>query len=179
MRMIVMHLSFFVTLAVAALITGFLFGLLLVELALYNLTGPQFVATQQVMDRQISAVMPGVMVLAIVAGAGLFVSIRYEPYTWSRALVVLGTVCSVLIMASTAINNAPINQMIQTWTAEAPPSNWATIRDTWVTWHIVRTIISGIGLSSHLLALILLIRPSLGTVSKEVGIASMTRERHV
>lgn len=43
---------------------------------------------------------------------------------------------------ATRLVNQPINAEIMNWTAASPPDGWESIRDTWWTWHIVRTLSS-------------------------------------
>jgi uncharacterized membrane protein len=34
--------------------------------------------------------------------------------------------------------NQPINAVVRTWSAQAPPANWMQLRDAWWRWHLVR-----------------------------------------
>lgn len=50
------------------------------------------------------------------------------------------------LMASAALvtrfGNQPINAEIMTWTAATIPAGWASLRDTWWTWHLVRVAVT-------------------------------------
>ncbi|WP_328517531.1 hypothetical protein [Devosia rhodophyticola] len=44
--------------------------------------------------------------------------------------------------------NQPINAHVMDWTAQAMPSDWQVIRDSWWHWHLVRL---GIGAAAQIL----------------------------
>ncbi|MCA8867373.1 MAG: DUF1772 domain-containing protein [Rhodobacteraceae bacterium] len=56
--------------------------------------------------------------------------------------------------------NQPINAIVMTWTVETLPANWAQIRDTWWTWHLVRTGTSVLAMA-FLLAAVIVNKPVL------------------
>lgn len=47
--------------------------------------------------------------------------------------------------------NGPINDLFLTWTATTIPSNWASVRDQWLMYHLYRDILIVLGVSSILL----------------------------
>ena len=41
--------------------------------------------------------------------------------------------------------NMPINAVVMTWSAKAPPGEWERLRDAWWHWHLLRLTVGGIG----------------------------------
>ena len=39
----------------------------------------------------------------------------------------------------TRFGNQPLNAIVMKWTPDTMPANWAAIRDSWWSWHIMRT----------------------------------------
>ena len=42
--------------------------------------------------------------------------------------------------------NFPINEVVMTWSAQAPPADWIVLRDAWWRWHILRFSAGAAGL---------------------------------
>ena len=55
---------------------------------------------------------------------------------------------------SSLLVNVPINQEVLSWSPAALPGDWMQLRDRWWVWHNVRTILSIIGFSCHILAVL-------------------------
>jgi uncharacterized membrane protein len=66
----------------------------------------------------------------------------------ARLGLLVGTAaCLVAAGAVTRFLNQPINAVVMTWQAGAPPANWMSLRDEWWRWHQVRLISGLCGLS--------------------------------
>jgi len=63
-------------------------------------------------------------------------------------LVIVALVAEILL---TLKGNLPINDVINTWSADTIPANWATIRDKWFTIFQYRQIASITGFVSLLI----------------------------
>jgi Domain of unknown function (DUF1772) len=60
---------------------------------------------------------------------------------------------TLLGTASTLLINVPINiEVINTWSAQAPPPNWAEVRDRWDQAHAFRTAMFVLAFGCQLVA---------------------------
>lgn len=112
---------------------------LVLELALRRLDGPAYVTVRQV-EHDYFPWLIGVLlvptyaaVLTLVILARKAGSPALRPAAAALALLVLALVVSFIV-------NAPINLAQIDWNAQAPPADWASIRDRWQTAHAVRTL---------------------------------------
>ena len=62
----------------------------------------------------------------------------------------------VIVLAITVLANIPINTQVQLWQAGSAPPAWMTIRDRWLSYHWMRTVVgvcsfacAAIGLGVH------------------------------
>ncbi|MDP3895117.1 MAG: DUF1772 domain-containing protein [Mesorhizobium sp.] len=53
-------------------------------------------------------------------------------------LYLVAMVAMVAAGLVTRFGNQPINATVMTWTADAIPSGWEELRDTWWRWHMIR-----------------------------------------
>jgi uncharacterized membrane protein len=70
----------------------------------------------------------------------------------SRNLLIVAIVFLVVSGLITRFENQPINSLVMTWSAQAPAANWMELRDTWWSWHILRTVAGICALSLTILA---------------------------
>jgi hypothetical protein len=76
------------------------------------------------------------------------------------ALATVALLGTLLGTASTLLINVPINvEVINTWSAQAPPSNWAEVRDRWDQAHAFRTALFVLAFACQLVAVLLPTRP--------------------
>ncbi len=139
----------FANLLLAALVVGTMFGIWLG----YNpadLSPRAYVEQQQHAIRTLNVTLPvlgAVTVLLTLASA--FLARRSR----GRFALLLGAAaCFVAAGLVTRLLNQPINAMVITWAADAPPMNWVELRDEWWRWHMVRTGFGIVGLSLLILA---------------------------
>jgi uncharacterized membrane protein len=131
----------FANLLLAALVVGTMFGIWLG----YNpmdLGAAVYVPQQQHAIRALNVTMPvlgGATVLLTIVAAVLARNDRTR-----LILLVVTAVCFVAAGLITRFLNQPINAIVMTWPADAPPANWTQLRDDWWRWHVLRTVV-GIG----------------------------------
>jgi hypothetical protein len=138
----------FANLLLAALVVGTMFGIWLG----YNPAGLDatvYVTQQQHAIGALNVVLPvlgGITVLLTMTAAALAAGDRPR-------LALLLTAAASFIVAGliTRFLNQPINAVVMTWSAEAPPANWMQLRDDWWRWHVMR-LTAGIGGLSLLIA---------------------------
>ena len=137
----------FFDLLLAALLTGAMFGVFLV----FNpkgLDGPLYVRLQQQAVRTLNTAMPvlGAATIAVTIAAAILArndGVRFK-------LLVAGALGFVAAGLITRFLNQPINAVMMTWSAAAPPADWTELRDAWWRWHIAR-LLCGVGALSALI----------------------------
>jgi uncharacterized membrane protein len=139
----------FADVLLTALLVGTIFGVWL-GFNPMSLSPTTYVEQQQHAIRALNTVMPMLGATCILLTAALAVLSKGEPQT--RYLLVACVVCQLAAGLITNFFNQPINAIVMTWSAQAPPSNWAELRDTWWRWHILRTLAGLAGLALLLLA---------------------------
>ena len=102
--------------------------------------------------------MIGLNTLLPVLGLGanlltLFLVLRFYG---SRSFPLYLTALALMVTAGllTRLGNQPINAIVMGWTVDTMPANWASIRDSWWSWHIFRTGASIAGLASLVAAVL-------------------------
>ena len=141
-----------VNLFLTGLVAGILVSFWMVEQGLRGLAGPLYTAVHQPVNRVFGPVMPPLMTLAIFSGLAILALLARAYKTWVFVLIAIGTLCSFALAMSSLLVNVPINQEVLKWSPAALPADWMQLRDRWWLWHNVRTILSIIGFSCHILA---------------------------
>jgi uncharacterized membrane protein len=138
----------FTNVLLAALVVGAMFGVWLF-LNPAGLDAGLYVALQQQGIRGGDKVMPAlgaatilVTIIAAVLGRGDRTRL---------GLLMAAVVCFAVAGVTTRFLNQPINRIVMTWSSDAPPVNWAGLRDEWWRWHLVR-LFAGLGGLSLLIA---------------------------
>ena len=143
-----------VNLFLTGLIAGILVSFWMVEQGLRGLAGPLYTAVHQPVNRVFGPVMPPLMTLAIFSGLAILALILRAYKTQVFTLTAIGTLCSFVVAMSSLLVNVPINQEVLSWSLAAPPVDWVELRDRWWVWHNVRTILSVVGFSCQILAVL-------------------------
>ena len=136
-----------VDLALVALLAGAMFGIWL-GFDPAGLSASTYVEQQQHAIRALNTAMPVLGAVCIVLTALLAVLAKGDAL--GRYLLAASVACLLVAGAVTRLGNQPINAVVMTWSAQAPPVDWSALRDRWWHWHVVRT-------SAGILALSLLI----------------------
>jgi uncharacterized membrane protein len=133
----------FTNLLLAALVVGTMFGIWLG----YNpaeLSSGAYIEQQQHAIRALNVTMPVLGALTELLTLASAILSRGDRRRF--ALFVAALVCFVAAGVMTRFLNQPINAVVITWSALAPPTNWVELRDEWWRWHILRTAIGVAGL---------------------------------
>lgn len=139
----------FVSLFLTALLVGTMFGIWLG----FNpaaLSSSAFVEMQQNAIRALNVSFPVLGFVCIVLTATLAVLTKADKR--ARWLLVIAALCLAAAGLITRFANQPINAVVMSWSAQAPASNWAELRDTWWHWHTLRTAVALAGFALALLA---------------------------
>jgi len=138
-----------IDLLLMSLLVGTMFGIWLG----FNpaiLSAQAYVEQQQQMIRAFNDVLPAVGFTCIALTALLAFMTRSD---WqSRLAFAIAAVCLIASGMITRFQNQPINALVITWSASAPPENWMALRDEWWRWHMMRTAAGILALSLALFA---------------------------
>lgn len=134
----------FSNLLLAALVVGTMFGIWL-GYSPVDLSPGAYVEQQQHAIRALNVTMPvlGALTALLTLASAIFA--RGDRRKLAVFVAALG--CFVAAGVTTRFLNQPINAIVITWSALAPPSNWTELRDEWWRWHILRTLLGIAGLS--------------------------------
>jgi hypothetical protein len=134
----------FANLLLAGLLTGAIFAAALI-LSPAGLDAATYVIAQQNGIRALNTIMPLLGGLTIVLTLAAAFAASSNPlrmvllFAAAAGLIVVGLVTRFL--------NQPINAIVATWGAGAPPAEWTTLRDAWWRWHLVRVVLSLVSFS--------------------------------
>jgi len=134
-----MRLTGFAGLLFSGLFAGFLVAVLVLESSLRSFDGSVYTQVRQVeldgLDRLAAATLiPATIATAILVVHGFRARIR------SRWLALAALALMASIIALTLTVNLPINGDQLDWSTQAPPADWADVRDRWQLAHVVRTV---------------------------------------
>ncbi len=148
----VLKIARFVNLFLVALLAGLLVGVFIVERALLEVSASVYTAVQKPKHEVFEPIMPIFNTLVIVSGLMVLLLIR-DRKTWVFALTAIGVLCTIALTTTTLLVNVPINsEIINTWSVNDPPADWAQVRDRWNLFHAIRTVLAIVALFCLLLA---------------------------
>lgn len=128
----------FASLTLAGIFAGFLVSVLVVELSLRDFD--RFVYTQ---FRHVELVrlddLATVTLIPAMIGAVFLVVASARQAGPMRWLTLAAVLMFVVVLVTTLAVNLPINADQLTWDVQAPPADWASVRDRWQVAHAVRT----------------------------------------
>ena len=139
----------FASLFLTALLVGAIFGVWW-GFDPAPLTASAFVEMQQNAIRAMNVPAPVLGFVCIFLTAALAFFTRTD--TRSRNLLIAAAVLLITSGLITRFGNQPINAIVMTWNPTTPPSNWTELRDTWWSFHIMRTLAGMLALALSLLA---------------------------
>jgi hypothetical protein len=130
----------FIALLLTALSMGVHFGTWLTEQPLRDTqSGALFIEVHKGRDRVVARVMPILGSASLIFLAlGVFL-VRAVPAAFALSLA--GLLLCLGDMFITLLVNVPINGKVQSWQPEAPPQEWALIRDRWERFHSIRSLL--------------------------------------
>ena len=130
----------FVAVILTSLSMGVHFGTWLTEAPLRETrSGALFTEVQQGRDRVAARIMPVLGNAAILSVAVCVVLARAVPVAFALSLLALVLIAGDMVV--TLVGNVPINKQIRSWKIDAPPPEWAMLRDRWEKLHTIRTLL--------------------------------------
>ncbi len=125
----------FADLLFAGLLAGAMFAVFLM-MRPAGLDAATYVLQQQNAVRAFNNIMPLLGGLAVVLT--LAAALAAGENRARTVLLVAAALCLIAAGLITRFLNQPINAVVMTWSAQAPPADWTMLRDEWWRWHLVR-----------------------------------------
>lgn len=110
-----------------------------------HLPAEGYVVLEQGMNNVLKTLTPTLMISSLVLCIVVIV-LAYRRKSRMRVLYVAAGAGLIVMIISTLLINAPINDVIDTWNAIAPPSDWQSLRDRWEFGHAIRSYVGLIAL---------------------------------
>jgi uncharacterized membrane protein len=133
---------FHVTRSVAQLCCGILTGIaltvLVLELSLRRLDGPDYVRVRQAEFGPFTWLIGTIFAATLVASLVLVIQAQKAHSPLFRPALIALALLALAIAVTLAVNG-PINVEQQHWNAATPPPAWAHVRDRWQIAHAIRT----------------------------------------
>lgn len=117
----------------------------------YEISGVTFIEMHRPLDLAIRKVGP--ILFTIIASMHLLlVALFFVEKSRHKGWLILTALGFLLCDTFIALQyNGPINDLFLTWTPATIPTNWASIRDQWLTYHLYRDVFIVLGFSPILL----------------------------
>jgi uncharacterized membrane protein len=141
----------------AGLMTGLLFGDWLgPSFARSEMPLSGFVQFQQIIHYNYLKVLPGISLVALLASILWAVWVRRNAVEFRLLLIAVLAIAAA--SAITFIYNVPVNDVLETWNYNSPPSNARELWQPWESAHVIRTIFWVVGFVLEIVALALTAR---------------------
>jgi hypothetical protein len=127
------------------LVSVFLGTLLVITPVTRGFDADMYIRVQQPMTRHMAPFVSGVGVLAGLATAAAAWRLRRAGLPWRWPMVAFA--CLVAVGVLSLLVNVPIDRDLWNWSPSRPPSDWATVRDRWDAFHVVRTTLAVVALA--------------------------------
>jgi len=129
----------FASVLLAGLFAGFLLAALVLETSLRNFDASVYTQVRKVELAGLNDLATALLPPAIIATAIILV-VAMRRRDRNRWLTLTAFVLLIAVFAISLLVNVPINTEQLTWSVQAPPANWASVRDHWQLAHLVRTV---------------------------------------
>ncbi len=116
-----------------------------------DISGVTFIEMHRPIDlvmRKVGPIMFVFIVTLKVILATLFFVEKSKNKGWFIIAALIFLLCDTYIALT---YNRPLNDLFLTWTPTTIPTNWATLRDEWLSYHLYRNIFKTLGIISILL----------------------------
>lgn len=160
------------------LFAGFLLGVLVLEKSLRAYDGSVYTQVRQVELDSLDTLASVTLIPALLST--LVVAVLAIRARGNDRWLLLGAVALlVVVFVTTLAVNLPINSDQANWSVQAPPSDWASVRDRWQLAHVVRTVSAVLALCSLTAAAVIrTVRRGTGTGTEQVLLGSSAGSPH-
>ena len=128
-----------VSLLFTGLFSGFLLAVLVLENSLRAYDSAIYTQVRLVELDSLDKLASATLIPALVSTLIITV-IRMRAGGHDRGFGLAAVALLVLVFAVTLAVNLPINADQLDWSVQAPPSDWASVRDRWQVAHLIRTV---------------------------------------
>jgi uncharacterized membrane protein len=128
-----------VSLLFTGLFSGFLLGVLVFENSLRAYDASVYTQVRLVELDSLDKLASATLIPALVSTA-IVTILRMRARGNDRWLALAALALLVVVFAVSLAVNLPINGDQADWSVQAPPSDWATVRDHWQLAHLIRTV---------------------------------------
>ncbi len=131
------HIIRFLTLLMAGLVAGTLFGIW-IGYNPKNLSVNTYVEYQQGAIKALNTLMPILGLISVILTVIAAILQKQDQFVFVILIIASGfLIISGLI---TKFGNQPINSIVMTWSKNSIPTNWTELRDKWWLLHKLRTL---------------------------------------
>jgi len=167
-----------VSLLFTGLFAGFLLGVLVLENSLRGYDASVYTQVRKVeldsLDTLASVTLIPALLSTLVVAALVIRARGNDRWLLLGAVAVL-----VVVFVTSLAINLPINGDQADWSVQAPPSDWASVRDRWQLAHVVRTVSAVLAFCSLTAAAVIrTVRSSTGAGTERVLLGSSTGSSH-
>lgn len=147
------NVSRFLQLLSTGLFTGIYFGDRMgVTPIRPKLPPSSFVLFQQELHLTLVTLMPVLIITSLLSGVISLIFLRRYYKSSEFIFTAIATICVLAVVILTRTVNVPINEVMMTWSATAPPQNVMELWSPWEKAHTIRTILAIIAFASLILA---------------------------
>jgi uncharacterized membrane protein len=167
-----------VNLLFTGLFAGFLLGVLVLENSLRGYDASVYTQVRKVELDSLDTLASVTLIPALLSTLVLAV-LAIRAGGNDRWLLLAAFALLVLVFVMSLAINLPINGDQADWSVQAPPSDWASVRDRWQLAHVVRTVSAVLALCSLTAAAVSrTVRRSAGARTDRVLLGSTTSSSH-
>lgn len=110
-----------------------------------RLSATGYATLEQGMNNVLKTLTPTLMIISLVFGIMVIV-LAFRQKSTVRYNFLIAVLSLVVMIVSTLIINAPVNDAVDMWNSAAPPADWQILRDRWEFGHALRFYIGLFGL---------------------------------
>ena len=126
----------------------------------YKISGTTFIEMHRPVDLAMRVVGPIIFTI-LLSIYGLLAILFFMEKSKIKGFLILAAILFLLGNTFVALQgNRPLNDLFLTWTPTTLPSNWSSLRDKWLSYHIYRDTLNGLQLFSLLIIFYLPINKS-------------------
>jgi uncharacterized membrane protein len=136
---VIVKIARFASALFGGLFSGFLVTALITESTLRSFDASIYTQVRQVELAHLDDLASATLIPTLIAAAVLaaFAAMARGSAFW---LTLIGLALLVVVFATSLVVNVPINADQVTWNVQAPPADWASVRDRWQIAHTARTV---------------------------------------
>jgi uncharacterized membrane protein len=138
-----LRIAQFANIVLFALVMGVFWGTWFsLSRSIASITPEGFLEIGHTMIGNLGAPMSVLMPATLLSSVPVLIALFRRRRLGAFYLAMAGLLLMVLALVITLVVNVPIDYVINEWTRDTLPSDWATTRDRWEFYHTIRTLAS-------------------------------------